>query len=103
MFETPHGDTMVAPDATVLALGGASWPRLGSDGGWVKPLVESGVAVVALRPANCGFRVAWSEVFLNRFEGQPLKRIALSFGGRTVRGEALVSRTGLPGGGGYAL
>jgi uncharacterized flavoprotein (TIGR03862 family) len=96
-------DVTVAADATVLALGGASWPRLGSDGGWVAPLAQAGLAVAPLRPANCGFRVAWSEHFRSRFEGQPLKRIALSFGGYGARGEAMITRDGLEGGAVYAL
>ena len=87
----------------VLALGGASWPRLGSDGGWVDALAEAGVAVAPLRPANCGFVVNWSDVFRERFEGEPLKRIELSFGGQSVRGEAIITRQGLEGGGIYAL
>jgi uncharacterized flavoprotein (TIGR03862 family) len=89
------------PAATVLALGGASWPRLGSDGAWTALL--PGVAIAPLRPANCGFTIAWSEVFRRRFEGQPLKRIALGFGGRVVRGEAVVTATGIEGGAVYAL
>ena len=88
------------PDATVLALGGGSWPRLGSDGGWV-PLFPG--AVAPLRPSNCGFTVAWSEHFRNRFAGQPLKRIALSFGATEQRGEALVTAEGIEGGAVYAL
>jgi uncharacterized flavoprotein (TIGR03862 family) len=89
--------------AVVLALGGASWPRLGSDGGWVAGLAEAGIAIAPLRPANCGFVANWSEVFGERFQGQPLKRIDLSFGGQSVRGEAIVTRQGLEGGGIYAL
>jgi hypothetical protein len=92
--------TRLRPDATVLALGGASWPRLGSDGAWTGLL--PGVAVSPLRPANCGFVVAWSAPF-RRFEGTPLKRIALSFRGHAVRGEAVVSAAGLEGGAVYAL
>ncbi len=98
-FATPDGPTAIRPAATVLALGGASWPRLGSDGAWTRFLPD----VTPLRPANCGFLCAWSEVFLRRFEGQPLKRIALEFRGRRVRGEALVTATGLEGGALYAL
>jgi uncharacterized flavoprotein (TIGR03862 family) len=93
----------VAADVTVLALGGASWPKLGSDGGWAEILRREGVPVASLRPSNCGFLVAWSDIFRERFEGQPLKRIALSFGEETVRGEAMIARTGLEGGGIYAL
>jgi len=102
-FETPHGRVAVGADATVLALGGASWPRLGSDGAWADVLAAAGVASAPLRPANCGFLVEWSDIFRDRFEGQPLKRIALSFGGQTVRGEAVITRNGLEGGGIYAL
>jgi len=102
-FQTPEGPHVVAAQATVLALGGASWPRLGSDGGWVATLAAEGIAVSPLRPANCGFAVAWSEIFRDRFEGQPLKGVALTFGARTVRGEAIVTRSGLEGGAIYAL
>ncbi|WP_315739163.1 MULTISPECIES: TIGR03862 family flavoprotein [unclassified Bradyrhizobium] len=102
-FETPAGARAVAADAVVLALGGASWPRLGSDGGWVPILAAKGVAIAPLRPANCGFTVAWSDIFRDRFEGQPLKGIALSFGDRGVRGEAVVTRDGIEGGAVYAL
>jgi uncharacterized flavoprotein (TIGR03862 family) len=103
LFETPAGVVTEQADATVLALGGASWPRLGSDGSWSTILARTGVAVAPLKPANCGVRVNWSEVFQRRFEGAPLKRIALSFQGQTVRGEAVVTRIGLEGGGIYAL
>jgi uncharacterized flavoprotein (TIGR03862 family) len=103
LFDTPDGRVAVHADAVVLALGGASWPRLGSDGGWVDALANAGIAVAPLRPANCGFIVHWSEVFRGRFEGQPLKRIGLSFGAQSVRGEALITRQGLEGGGIYAL
>lgn len=103
MFETPEGRVSVRADAVVLALGGASWSRLGGDGGWVDVLRGAGVTVAPLKPANCGFLVAWSEIFRERFEGQPLKRIELKFGGRSVRGEAIVTRQGLEGGGIYAL
>jgi uncharacterized flavoprotein (TIGR03862 family) len=103
VFETPSGQIAVHAGATVLALGGASWPRLGADGSWVDILAASGVGVAPLRPANCGFVVNWSDVFRDRFEGHPLKRIGLSFGGQAVRGEALITRQGLEGGGIYAL
>ncbi|MGJ5083193.1 NAD(P)/FAD-dependent oxidoreductase [Bradyrhizobium sp. HKCCYLS3013] len=102
-FETPNGPHTVAADATVLALGGASWPRLGSDGGWVPILAAKGVAIAPLRPANCGFTVGWSDIFRDRFEGQPLKGIALAFGERSVRGEAVITRDGIEGGAIYAL
>jgi uncharacterized flavoprotein (TIGR03862 family) len=103
VFVGPGGPTTVRADVTILALGGASWPRLGSDGGWTDALAGAGMKVTPLVPSNCGFTVDWSDVFRNRFEGEPLKRIALSFGGRTVRGEAIITRSGLEGGGIYAL
>ena len=103
LFATPDGPCAVEARATVLALGGASWPRLGSDGAWVEPLAARGVAISPLRSANCGFTVAWSDVFRDRFEGQPLKGIELTFGSHTVRGEAIITRTGIEGGAIYAL
>jgi uncharacterized flavoprotein (TIGR03862 family) len=96
-------EQIASPDATLLALGGASWPRLGSDGGWVELLSERGVAISPLRPANCGFRVSWSDLFRQRFQGQPLKPLSLSFGGRAVRGEAMITAYGIEGGAVYAL
>lgn len=103
LFQTPEGECAVESDSTVLALGGASWPRLGSDGSWVEWLAGKGVIVAPLQPANSGFSVAWSEVFRDRFEGQPLKNVALSSGSQTVRGEAVITRTGIEGGAVYAL
>jgi uncharacterized flavoprotein (TIGR03862 family) len=103
LFQTPSGINVVDAPATVLALGGASWPRLGSDGAWAETLAARGVAISSLRPANCGFAVAWSDIFRDRFEGQPLKGIALRFGAQTVRGEVMVTRTGLEGSAVYAL
>ncbi|MGY8661199.1 TIGR03862 family flavoprotein [Bradyrhizobium sp. UFLA05-109] len=103
LFLTPNGPSTIGADATVLALGGASWPRLGSDGGWAKVLAGKGVTLSPLRPANCGFTVAWSEVFRTRFEGQPLKGIAFVFGGHTARGEAIITHSGIEGGAIYAL
>jgi len=98
-FAAPEGEVRFAADATLLALGGASWPRLGSDGGWTS-LLEG---VAPLRPANMGFRVGWSPLFRERFAGQPLKRIALAFEGHAVRGEAMVTAEGIEGGAVYAL
>jgi uncharacterized flavoprotein (TIGR03862 family) len=95
-------DETIPADATVLALGGASWPRLGGDGGWVKVLRERGIAVSDLKPANAGFDVAWSAPFRERFAGEPLKNIALRFGSQAVRGEAVVTAYGLEGGVMYA-
>lgn len=102
-FEAPQGQVTANPAATVLALGGASWPRLGSDGHWVDLLTQRGVSIAPLRPANCGFTVAWSETFKERFAGQPLKNIELRFGANSVRGEAMIGRNGIEGGAIYAL
>lgn len=90
-----------AADAIVLALGGASWPRLGADGGWTALLPDT--AITPLQPANCGFHVAWSAHFRDRHAGTPLKRIALSFAGQTIRGEAMITAQGIEGGAVYAL
>jgi uncharacterized flavoprotein (TIGR03862 family) len=104
VFRDAAGETTtIRPDATVLALGGASWPRLGSDGAWTGHLAARGVSVAPLRPANCGVTLDWSPSFRARFAGQPLKPVALSFAGRTIRGEALVTGYGLEGGAIYAL
>jgi uncharacterized flavoprotein (TIGR03862 family) len=103
LFQKPDGPRAVAARATVLALGGASWPRLGSTGAWAEILAAKGVTISQLRPANCGFTAAWSDIFRDRFEGHPLKGVALSFGPHTVRGEAMITRTGIEGGAIYAL
>jgi uncharacterized flavoprotein (TIGR03862 family) len=102
-FQTPDGKIAAKPDATVLALGGASWPKLGSTGDWAKILAAKGVEVAPLKAANAGFDVAWSDFIRDRFAGQPLKGVALTFGRVRVRGEAMVTRHGLEGGAIYAL
>lgn len=101
--ETPQGPRVLRAAATVLALGGGSWPRTGSDGAWVPALREAGVAVEELEPSNCGFEVAWPPELLERIEGQPLKNLAVAFEGTRVRGELLVTRYGLEGGALYQL
>uniref|UniRef100_UPI0035622D76 TIGR03862 family flavoprotein n=1 Tax=Actinotalea sp. TaxID=1872145 RepID=UPI0035622D76 len=96
----------VRPGATVFALGGASWPRLGADGGWVDAFTGRGVAVAPLRAANVGLRVGWSESFVERFAGVPLKSVALRVEGSRdgpVRGDAMLTRTGIEGGPVYAI
>ena len=103
-FETADKSIVeVEPDATLLALGGASWPKLGSDGRWAESFADAGISVTPLAPANCGVLISWSEVFRSRFEGSALKRIALTVDGVTRRGEAIVTRNGLEGGAVYAL
>lgn len=103
VFETAEGHTSVSADATVLALGGASWPRLGADASWTAPMERAGVNIAPLAPANCGVRVRWSEILRTRCAGQPLKRIALTLRGETARGEAMITAEGLEGGAVYAL
>ncbi|KPH77762.1 TIGR03862 family flavoprotein [Bosea vaviloviae] len=103
-FATAAGGTVtLTPDAVLLALGGASWPRLGSDGGWVPLLAQRGVSVEPLRPANGGFAVDWTATLRERFAGAPLKRIVIRFGGREVAGEAMIDADGIEGGAIYAL
>ena len=117
-FATPHGELLVAADAVVLALGGASWARLGSDGAWVEPLAARGVSIAPLRPSNCGFHVArpaadgtlaagWTEHFRTRFAGAPLKNVALSLdgdgGAAKQSGEFVVTENGVEGSLVYAL
>jgi uncharacterized flavoprotein (TIGR03862 family) len=102
VLEGPQGRFIESAGAIVLACGGASWPRLGSDGAWVESLRAHGVQITPLRPANCGFDVDWSASFKERFAGAPLKTIAMSFAGRQVRGEALATASGLEGGAVYA-
>ena len=103
-FRLASGESeTLRPDVTLLALGGASWPRLGSDGGWVPLLAGRGVPVAPLRPANAGFVVEWSPVLRERFAGQPLKRIAIALGDERSTGEAMIDAHGLEGGAVYAL
>jgi uncharacterized flavoprotein (TIGR03862 family) len=103
VFDSPDGEVTDLPDATLLALGGASWSRLGSDGAWSELLAGRGIEISPFRPANSGFLVDWSEPFRDRFAGTPLKAVALTYAGATVRGEAVIARYGLEGGAVYAL
>lgn len=103
LFDHDGEIVTVHPAATLLALGGGSWPRLGSDGSWVPLLAQRGVATSPLHPANGGFAIAWTPLFRERFAGQPLKRIAIRHGGEEARGEAMIDAEGLEGGAVYAL
>jgi uncharacterized flavoprotein (TIGR03862 family) len=102
-FATPDVDRHVKADAAVLALGGGSWARLGSDGAWVPLLEAQGIAITPLRPANCGFDVAWSTHLRERFAGEPLKSVRLRFGEQNRRGEFVVTEHGVEGGVIYAF
>lgn len=101
-FATPEGARTLAPRVTVLALGGASWARLGSDGAWAQILAARGVPLAPFAPSNGGFRVDWSPAMARHF-GAAIKPVALSAGGRTARGEFVLTAGGVEGGGIYAL
>jgi len=107
-FDTPDGERLFMPRATLLALGGASWPQLGSDGAWAEWLAARGVDIAPLQPANCGFDVGatsahpqgpgWSERFATEFAGQPVKPVALTTEGFASRpGEFVITATGIEG------
>ncbi|HTM81255.1 TIGR03862 family flavoprotein [Asticcacaulis sp.] len=98
-----NDDVRIVPAATILALGGASWPKLGGDGGWMDALREKGVEIAPFQPANAGFQTTWSAQFADRFAGEPLKNIAVKFAGREIKGELMLTRNGLEGGAIYAL
>ena len=107
-FATPEGERAVRADALVLALGGGSWARLGSDGAWVPLLAARGVRVAPLRPANCGFDVDWSEHFRRRYAGRPVKPVVLVHAGADgvearQQGEFIVTESGIEGGLIYAM
>ncbi|HQU78519.1 MAG TPA: TIGR03862 family flavoprotein [Azonexus sp.] len=102
-FATPAGEKQLVADATILALGGGSWASLGSDGAWVPLLAARGIDIAPLKPANCGFDVAWSAHFAGRFAGQPVKPVIGSVAGRRQQGEFNITATGIEGGLIYAL
>lgn len=107
-FATPSGERMAQADAVVLAMGGASWPQLGSDGGWVTPLQATGVDIAPLRAANCGFEVAWSDHLRERFAGAPLKPVVAHWLDRHGiahhrQGECVLSEYGVEGSLIYAI
>jgi uncharacterized flavoprotein (TIGR03862 family) len=108
-FATPDGERIVRADATVLATGGGSWPRLGSDAAWVPLLRERGIQVAPLQPSNCGFDANWSAYFQERFAGQPVKSVAIGMASghdgtmQYRQGEFVVTATGIEGSLVYAL
>ncbi len=102
-MQTPEQEVTVKAKAVILALGGVSWPRLGSDGSWVPFLKERGIHVTPFRPANCGFNVRWSDHFRERFEGEPVKNTVLTFEGEAIKGDFVVSKHGVEGSSIYAL
>ncbi|MFN4184398.1 MAG: TIGR03862 family flavoprotein [Hyphomonas sp.] len=103
LFDTPEGETRVAADATILALGGASWSRLGSDGAWADILAARRVEIEPFAPSNCGFTVNWSARLLAAQEGAPVKGVTLAAGGKTQRGDFVITRAGIESGAVYPL
>jgi len=101
-FETSDGIKNIKADAAILALGGGSWARLGSDGAWINWLNQVGVKVEALKPSNCGFDAAWSPVFKEKFDGHPIKSVILSFESFHQQGEFIVTKNGVQGSSIYA-
>lgn len=96
-FDTPSGIVKLAPDATILALGGASWPKLGSRGEWVPWLEQSGVMIKPFCPANCGFIINWSKHFSEKFHGHPVKSVIMSFQQIKQQGEFVITKHGVEG------
>ena len=90
-------------DITILALGGASWPRLGSDAAWVDILRKQNITIHPFRPTNCGFTTGWSDIFKNKYAGHPLKPVILNHKNESVQGEIMITQNGVEGGGIYAL
>jgi uncharacterized flavoprotein (TIGR03862 family) len=102
-FVTSAGEELIHADAVILALGGGSWPKLGSTGSWVEIFVAQGIPVAPLKPANCGFDVGWSEHFRAKFDGAPLKAVAVTFNDIRKQGEFIVTKDGVEGSLIYAL
>ena len=96
-FATPEGERLVPAGAALLALGGASWPRLGSNGAWMPVIQDLGIETAPLRPANCGFDVDWSEMLRERFAGAPVKAVAARSDAGQSQGEFVLTRTGVEG------
>ncbi len=103
LFDTPQGSCIVNAAAVVLAMGGGSWPQLGSDAAWVPLLAQRAIDIAPLRPANCGFDIAWSAHFRERFMGVPLKSVAITLGNVRKQGECMITEAGIEGGLVYAF
>ena len=103
IFKTETTNIIVDPNITLLALGGLSWPKLGSDGSWIKILKKDDIKISKIQPTNCGFFVKWSNVFKNRFAGYPLKSVELSFKDQKIKGEFIITKEGIEGGVIYSI
>ena len=103
IFKTETTNIIVDPNITLLALGGLSWPKLGSDGSWIKILKKDDIKISKIQPTNCGFFVKWSNIFKNRFAGYPLKSVELSFKDKKIKGEFIITKEGIEGGVIYSI
>ena len=97
LVQTPNGIETVSCDAALFAFGGGSWPKLGSNGAWCGLFEEQGIAIAPLRPANCGFDVNWSDIFAERFAGEPVKSVTITSGAGVTQGEFVITRGGVEG------
>ena len=103
LFKSDNQDILVNSDLTILSLGGASWPQLGSDGSWVNILKKYNIEVSKLQPSNCGFFINWSKIFADRFAGKPLKSIKIKYKEKIIKGEFVITKDGIEGGAIYTL
>ena len=103
VFKTPDGEITATADITILALGGGSWKRLGSDGKWMEILLNAGIKCNPFKPANCGFELNWTDHLIDKCAGSPVKAVTLTCGDQTVRGEFVISKTGIEGSAVYAI
>ncbi len=103
IFETEKKLIYIDPFITLLSLGGLSWPRLGSDGSWVKILEKKNIKISKIQPSNCGFFVNWSSIFQKRFAGTPLKSVKVQFNKKKIKGEFIITKKGIEGGVIYSL
>lgn len=95
---TPTETEIIHCDAALFAFGGASWPRLGSNAEWIEPFTDKGIKIAPMQPANCGFDVAWSDYFINRFAGEPVKSVVLTSAFGSTQGDFVITKNGLEGG-----
>ncbi|HWT64376.1 MAG TPA: TIGR03862 family flavoprotein [Ochrobactrum sp.] len=97
LVQTPNGVEAVICDAALFAFGGASWPKLGSNGAWSEIFAKQGIQIAPMRPANCGFDVNWSEIFAERFAGEPVKSVTITSKAGITQGEFVITRGGVEG------
>ena len=103
VFKNNNENILIKADITILCLGGGSWPKLGSDGSWIKIIENEGIKVLPFKPSNCGFVTEWSDFFSKKFQGKSLKSVVLAFQDKKIRGEFIITKNGIEGGAIYAL